>query len=107
MRIVPAFLLAFCLVLSHGALAPARAADLVVYTALEDDELSVYLDNWEKKHPETPVQIVRDSTGIVTAKLLAEKDNPQADVVWCLAATSLLLCEQQGLFLPYDPQGIE
>src|SRR5690606_2578647 len=50
---------------------------------------------------------VRDSTGIVTAKLLAEKNNPQADVVWGLAATSLLLLKAEGMLEPYAPQGVE
>ena len=40
---------------------------------------------------------MRDSTGVITARFLAEKDNPSADVVWGLAATSLLLFEKQGL----------
>ncbi|MGI9463721.1 MAG: putative 2-aminoethylphosphonate ABC transporter substrate-binding protein, partial [Aestuariivirgaceae bacterium] len=50
---------------------------------------------------------VRDSTGIVTAKLLAEKDNPQADVVWGLAATSLLLLKTEGMLEAYAPKGVE
>jgi iron(III) transport system substrate-binding protein len=50
---------------------------------------------------------VRDSTGIVTAKLLAEKNNPKADVIWGLAATSLLLMKKEGMLLPYAPVGLE
>jgi iron(III) transport system substrate-binding protein len=42
-----------------------------------------------------------------TAKLLAEKDNPQADVVWGLAASSLLVADQQGMLEPYAPAGLE
>jgi iron(III) transport system substrate-binding protein len=49
---------------------------------------------------------VRDSTGIVTAKLLAEKANPQADVIWGLAATSLALLDKEGMLTPYAPQGL-
>ena len=45
----------------------------------------------------------RDSTGIVTAKLLAEKNNPQADVVWGLAGTSLLLLKAEGMLGLYAP----
>ena len=38
----------------------------------------------------------------MTAKLLAEKDNPQADVVWGLAVTSLLPASvgARGIFDP-------
>ncbi|MBF0530408.1 MAG: putative 2-aminoethylphosphonate ABC transporter substrate-binding protein [Deltaproteobacteria bacterium] len=85
----------------------ALAEDLLVYTALEDDEYPAYLGLFKKDHPDINVKIVRDSTGIVTAKLLAEKDNPQADVVWGLAATSLLVCDQAGLLTGYAPKNLE
>jgi iron(III) transport system substrate-binding protein len=85
----------------------AFAEDLLVYTALEDDEIVVYRKNFEAKYPDINIKLVRDSTGIVTAKLLAEKDNPQADVVWGTAATSLLICDQKGMLAPYTPKGIE
>lgn len=86
---------------------PVLAESLLVYTALEDDEIPGYLALLKKSHPEIQVKIVRDSTGIVTAKLLAEKDNPRADVVWGTAATSLMLCDQAGMVEPYAPKGIE
>jgi iron(III) transport system substrate-binding protein len=87
--------------------APGFAEDLLVYTALEDDEIPRYLALFKKSHPDINIKIVRDSTGIVTAKLLAEKDNPRADVVWGTAATSLMLCDQAGMVEPYAPKGLE
>lgn len=81
--------------------------EITVYTALEDDQLAVYLPLFEEEYPDIKVNLVRDSTGIVTAKLLAEKDNPQADVVWGLAASSLLVADQQGLLEPYSPAGLD
>jgi iron(III) transport system substrate-binding protein len=83
------------------------AGDLLVYTALEDDEVAIYLPAFQKAHPDINVTIYRDSTGIVTAKLLAEKDNPQADVVWGTAATSLLIADSLGMLKGYNPKGIE
>lgn len=85
----------------------AVAEELLVYTALEDDEIPGYLEIFKKAHPDIKVKLVRDSTGIVTARLLAEKDNPQADVVWGTAATSLMLCDQAGMVEPYSPKGLE
>src|SRR5262249_4250871 len=38
-----------------------------VYTALEDDQLARYLPLFQAAHPNITVNIVRDSTGIVTA----------------------------------------
>ena len=86
--------------------AAAQPEDINVYTALEDDQISRYLPLFTQKYPNIKVNIVRDSTGIVTAKLLAEKDNPQADVVWGLAATSLLVADSQGMLEPYAPEGL-
>ena len=83
------------------------AGDLLVYTALEDDEVAIYLPAFQKAHPDINVTIYRDSTGIVTAKLLAEKDNPQADVVWGTAATSLLIADDLGMIKGYNPKGVE
>jgi iron(III) transport system substrate-binding protein len=85
----------------------AIAGEILVYTALEDDELAIYMKDWEAKHPDIKVKIVRDSTGIVTAKLLAEKDNPRADLIWGVSATSLLVCDQVGMLTGYNPKGIE
>lgn len=85
----------------------ATAGEIVVYTALEDDQLGAYLEAFKQEYPDITATIVRDSTGIITAKLLAEKDNPQADVVWALAATSLLVASNQGMLEPYTPVGLE
>lgn len=84
-----------------------HAEEVLVYTALEDDEIPGYLELFNKEHKDITVKIVRDSTGIITAKLLAEKDNPQADVVWGTAATSLMLADQLGMVEPYAPKGLE
>ncbi|MFD2699082.1 putative 2-aminoethylphosphonate ABC transporter substrate-binding protein [Paenibacillus shunpengii] len=81
--------------------------ELTVYTALEDDLIEAYLASYREKYPNVKLNIVRDSTGVITAKLLAEKDNPQADVVWGVAATSLLVLDEQGMLAPYSPAGIE
>ncbi|MDR1519294.1 MAG: putative 2-aminoethylphosphonate ABC transporter substrate-binding protein [Planctomycetota bacterium] len=89
------------------AVPPAAGESIVVYTALEDDEYPNYLDIFRKRHPEIEVKIVRDSTGIITARLLAEKNNPQADVVWGLAATGLILAERRGMLEPYAPKNLE
>lgn len=81
--------------------------ELKVYTALETEQLKPYAQAFNKQYPDIRIKWVRDSTGIVTAKLLAEKNNPQADVVWGLAATSLLVLKEQNMLQPYAPEGIE
>ena len=81
--------------------------ELTVYTAVEAEDLKRYAEAFNEDHPDIEIKWVRDSTGIVTAKLLAEKNNPQADVIWGLAATSLLLMKGEGMLEPYAPAGID
>ncbi len=81
--------------------------ELTVYTAVEAEDLKRYAETFNQDHPDIKINWVRDSTGIITAKLLAEKNNPQADVVWGLAATSLLLLKTEGMLEAYAPKGVE
>jgi iron(III) transport system substrate-binding protein len=84
-----------------GAAQAAQAkTQLLVYTALEDEAMKPYKDAFEKANPDIEIRWVRDSTGAVTAKLLAEKSNPRADVVLGLAASSLTLLDLQGMLMP-------
>ncbi len=83
------------------------ATELTVYTALEADQLKMYSSSFNEVYPDVKINWVRDSTGIVTAKLLAEKENSRADAVWGLAGTSLLLLANQGMLEPYAPPGVE
>jgi iron(III) transport system substrate-binding protein len=85
----------------------AYAGDLTVYTALEADQLKAYKDAFEAANPGTTINWVRDSTGVVTAKLLAEKAAPVADVVMGLAATSLMLLDKEGMLQGYAPNGLQ
>jgi iron(III) transport system substrate-binding protein len=87
------------------AVAPtlAQKTTVTVYTALENDQLGPYKAAFEADNPTIEISWVRDSTGVITARFLAEKDNPKADVVWGLAATSLLLFKKQGLLEAYTP----
>ena len=89
------------------SLVNANAGSLTVYTAIEAEDLKRYAATFNEDHPDIEINWVRDSTGIVTAKLLAEKNNPQADIVWGLAGTSLMLMKGEGMFEAYSPKGIE
>ena len=85
----------------------AHAETLSVYTAVEAEDLKKYAARFNEEHPDIKIKWVRDSTGIVTAKLLAEKNNPKADVVWGLAATSLMLLGSENMLQPYAPKGLD
>lgn len=81
--------------------------ELTVYTAIEAEDLKRYAETFNQDHPDIKLNFIRDSTGVITAKLLAEKDNPQADVVWGLAATSLLVLKSEGMLEAYAPKGAD
>jgi iron(III) transport system substrate-binding protein len=80
---------------------------VTAYTSFDADQLPVYKAAIEAALPDIEISWVRDSTGVITARFLAEKDNPRADIVLALAATSLLLFEKQGLLEPYKPAGAD
>jgi len=105
-RKLPAILLSSAAVL-FIALPALAATELTVYTAVEAEDLRKYAKRFTEDNPDIKIQWVRDSTGIITAKLLAEKDNPQADVIWGVAATSLLLFKAEDMLQPYAPAGLE
>ena len=85
----------------------ANKGEITVYTALEDEIVEEYLKVFNTKYPDIKVNIVRESTGIITAKLLAEKENIQADLVWGTAASSLLVLDENNMLQPYAPAGAD
>lgn len=87
--------------------AHAATTELTVYSAVEAEDLKKYAARFNQDHPDIKINWVRDSTGIVTAKLLAEKANPQADVVWGLAATSLMLLKNENMLESYKPKNYD
>jgi iron(III) transport system substrate-binding protein len=108
MRIVPALkTLSLAALMAFAVGASAQKTQLLVYTALETDQLKAYQEGFNKVHPDIDIKWVRDSTGVITAKLLAEKANPQADVVMGVAASSLALLDKQGMLIPYAPLNLD
>ncbi|MEO8345970.1 MAG: putative 2-aminoethylphosphonate ABC transporter substrate-binding protein [Betaproteobacteria bacterium] len=92
------------LAISSAAL--AQKTSLLVYTALEADQIKPYAEAFNKVNPDIEIKWVQDSTGVITSRLLAEKANPQADFIWGLAATSLVRFETDGMLQPYAPSGL-
>ena len=99
-------LLAFALLALAAGTAEAQT-ELTVYTGLEADLLDRYAQAFNKDHPDITINWVRDSFGVITAKLLAEKNNPQADVIWGIPASSLLLLKAEDMLELYAPAGVE
>ena len=90
-----------------SASAWAQKTELLVYTALETDQLKAYTESFNKQNPNIELKFVRDSTGVITAKILAEKANPQADVILGVAASSMEIFKAEGMLAPYAPAGFQ
>ncbi len=95
--------------LGLGAVTPAAAQKqtVVIYTAIENEQIAEYKKAYEKSLPNLDVKMLRLSTGDIAARFMAEKDNMQADVIWGVGATNMLQFKNAGLLEPYAPKGLE
>src|SRR6202158_4172560 len=93
--------------MAWAAPALAQKTELLVYTALETDQIKAYEEAFYKAYPDVGIKWVRDSTGVITAKLLAEKANPQADMVVGTSASSMAVFANEGMLQGYTPKGLD
>ncbi|MGF1684103.1 putative 2-aminoethylphosphonate ABC transporter substrate-binding protein [Photobacterium minamisatsumaniensis] len=100
-------ILATAIAASLTSAAAFAKQELNVYTAFEIEQIRELETAFKAAHPEIQLNFMRDSTSVVTARLLAEKANPQADVIWGLAATSMMVLDNQNVLTPYAPVGLE
>jgi iron(III) transport system substrate-binding protein len=80
---------------------------LTIYTIEAAEVHERYLPAFQREHPDIKLNVVSALTGDLTEKLLLEKNDPQADVVYVLAATSLLRAAAEGILEPYAPAGLD
>ncbi|HYB42318.1 MAG TPA: putative 2-aminoethylphosphonate ABC transporter substrate-binding protein, partial [Candidatus Methylomirabilis sp.] len=99
--------LALLSVLALAGPALAQKQTVVIYTAIENEQITDYKQAYEKTLPNIDVKMKRLSTGDISAVFMAEKDNMQADVIWGVAATNMLIFKNAGLLETYAPRGLE
>ena len=75
----------------------AQKTKLTVYTALENDQLDPFKKAFEADNRDIEIVWIRDSTGVLTSRILAEQDRQRGDAVWGLAVTSMAIIKQRGL----------
>lgn len=80
---------------------------LTVYTTLEKEQLEPYKRAFEKDHPNVSIAWLRESPGVLLARLIAEKDAPKADVLWGVPAMHVMTLNNMGLIQAYQPKGAE
>jgi len=87
--------------------ASPTSGTITVYTAIENVLAGQLIEMFNARYPDITVNLVRDSTGVITSRLIAEANNPQADVVWGTAASSLMVLEAMDMLEPFAPVGLE
>ncbi|MEP7099353.1 MAG: putative 2-aminoethylphosphonate ABC transporter substrate-binding protein [Burkholderiales bacterium] len=80
---------------------------LTVYTTLEKEQLDPYKRAFEKDNPNVNIAWLRESPGILLARLIAEKDAPKADIVWGVPAMHIMTLNTMNMIQPYQPKGAE
>ncbi len=85
----------------------AATTQLTIYTDLEPDILNRHRRELAEKFPKYKIDWVRESGGPITARLLAELDNPHADLILGLSLSGVLAVDQAGGLDPYRPEGFD
>jgi iron(III) transport system substrate-binding protein len=97
----------FLVIWTHSTLADAARTPLLIYTSYTDQDLPLIKKAFEQSHPDIEVTFLYDSVGVITARLLAEKNNRQADLVTAIAPASMMRLKSEGMLEGYAPKGIE
>lgn len=95
------------LIVLLGAATMAKAESLTIYSALEEEEIAIYLGEAKKALPDLELNVLRLSTGKLGARLLAEAENPQTDMVWGWAVTAMMDPQVLKLLAPMEIEGSE
>jgi iron(III) transport system substrate-binding protein len=77
---------------------------LQVYTTLEVEHIADFKKTFEADNRDIEIVWIRDSTGVVTARILAEQGAQRGDAIWGLAVTSTMQLKERGLLEPYAPK---
>ena len=85
----------------------AQKQSVIVYTAIENEQIADYMKALNKTLPNLDVKMLRLSTGDISARFMAEKDNMQAEAIWGVGATNILIFKSAGLLEPYAPKGLD
>ncbi|NUH64013.1 ABC transporter substrate-binding protein [Sulfitobacter sp. S0837] len=85
----------------------AYAGEITIYTSYEEDEAAAFLDLAREAMPDVEMNMLRLSTGDLAARIIAEQGNPQHDVIWGFAASTIVNPEIEKTLEPYAPEGIE
>lgn len=98
--------MAMAMLLGAATVSAQDRIRLEVYSTLEIENLNDFKKSFEAENSDVEILWNRDSTGVLTARILAEQNAQRVDAIWGLAVTSMLLLEQRGLLEPYAPRNL-
>jgi iron(III) transport system substrate-binding protein len=98
--------LAALLVLVAASASAQQRTRLQVYSTLEVANIADFKKAFEAENRGVEIVWIRDSTGVVTEKILAEQNAQRGDAIWGLAVTSTMQLKERGLLEPYAPKGL-
>jgi iron(III) transport system substrate-binding protein len=81
----------------------ATAEEVTVYSAHAKEHFAELIAAFQNKYPEIKINQILESTGPIIARLLAEKENPRADVILGASVPGLVMLEAEGMLMPYAP----
>lgn len=87
--------------------AVAMAGEITIYTALDTDDVKIYVDTFHKEVPDVKVNIYRVSAGKLGAKIRAEAQNPHHDIIWGWTISEMERPDILPMIEPYKVKGIE
>lgn len=64
------------------AAAEEISGSLVLYSSMTENDLNNLIDCFNEIYPDVEIEVVNGSGGELTARITAEKENPQGDVMW-------------------------
>src|SRR5918998_6576858 len=85
----------------------AQESEITVYTTTAPEALDAYAARFNETHPEIKVNWIRDSTGVIAAKVLAEGANSTVDAIHVLGVSEIIGLDAAGMLLPYKPQDFD
>ena len=94
------FVLLLSVLLSSVIVASAKD-ELVVYTALNEDEMASFVEKF-KEDTGIEIEYIQGGAGDISARVLAEKDSPYADVMVGGSVDVYEPLARVGIFVKYD-----
>ena len=94
------FVLLLSVLLSSVIVASAKD-ELVVYTALNEDEMASFVEKF-KEDTGIEIEYIQGGAGDISARVLAEKDSPYADVMVGGSVDVYEPLAREGIFVKFD-----